>query len=46
MSIIINEFNNLYFKEEIIKQSEKLPNLTKKSLKLGKEINNKWQEVK
>ena len=41
---IDKEFNNLFFKGEIIKESEKLPNVIKKSLELGKEINNKWQE--
>ena len=41
---IDNEFNNLFFKEDIIKQSEKLPNIIKKSLELGKEINIRWQE--
>ena len=41
---IDNEFNNIFFKEDIIKQSEKLPNVIKKSLELGKEINNKWKE--
>ena len=41
---IDNEFNNLLFKEDIIKQSEKLPNEIKNSLEIGKEINNKWNE--
>jgi len=41
---IDNEYNNLYFKEDIIKQCEKLPNEIKNSLEIGKEINNKWNE--
>ena len=39
-----NEFNNIFFKEELIKQSEKLPNEIKNALELGKEIDNNWHE--
>jgi len=41
---IDNEFNNLYYKEDIIKQCQKLPNEIKNLLEIGKEINNKWNE--
>ena len=41
---IDKEFNNIFFKEELIKQSEKLPNEIKKSLEIGKCINNNWNE--
>ena len=44
LSDIDNEYNNLLFKEDIIKQSEKLPNEIKYSLEIGKEIDNKWNE--
>ena len=36
------EFNELYFNENIIKESEKLPKKVKYSLEKGKKINNKW----
>ena len=39
---IDNKFDSLYFKEEIIKQSEKLPKIIKISLEKGKLINNDW----
>ena len=41
---IDNKFNNNYFKEEFIKEIEKLPNKTKKSLEKGKLLNNEWDE--
>ena len=44
LSDIDNEYNNLLFKEDIIKQSEKLPKEIKYSLEIGKEIDNKWNE--
>jgi len=44
LSDIDNEYNNLLFKEDIIKQSEKLPNEIKNSLEIGKELDNKWNE--
>ena len=37
---IDNEFDNLYFKEDLAKQGEKLPNEIKTSLEEGKIINN------
>ena len=37
------QFNNIYFKEDIIKKSEKLPIKMKESLEKGK-ILNKWDE--
>jgi len=40
---IDNKFDSLYFKEEIIKQSEKLPKKIKISLEKGKLINNDWE---
>jgi len=44
LSDIDNEFDNLFFKEDIIKQCEQLPKLIKHSLGIGKEIDNKWNE--
>ena len=42
-----NKFNDLYFKEDIIKESEKLPNKIKKSLEKGKIIEKEWNnEIK
>ena len=38
------EFNNIYFNEDIIKQSEKLPKQIKYSLEKGKLIENKWDD--
>jgi len=35
-------FNELYFNEDIIKESDKLPNKIKISLEKGKEIENNW----
>ena len=37
-----SQFNNLFFKEEIVNKSEKLPNEIKLSLEKGKLINNEW----
>ena len=37
-----NKFDIIYFKEEIIKQSENLPNKIKISLERGKLIENEW----
>ena len=37
-------YNNIYFKEDIIKKSEKLPNKIKKSIEKGKIINKEWNE--
>ena len=44
LSDIDNEYNNFLFKEDIIKQNEKIPNEIKNSLEIGKEIDNKWNE--
>lgn len=37
-----NIFDFLYFKEDHIKKSEKLPNKIKESLEIGNNMNNKW----
>ena len=37
-------FDNIYFKEDIIKEGEKLPNKIKISLERGKKIENEWNE--
>ena len=37
---IDNQFDNIYFKESIIKNSEKLPNKITKSLEIGQKIIN------
>ena len=39
-----NKYNNLFFKEDIIKKSEALPNKIKLSLEKGKIINNEWND--
>jgi hypothetical protein len=41
---IENKFDELFFNEDIIKQSEKLPNKIKKSLELGKITDEQWNE--
>ena len=41
-----NKFNNIFINEDIIKQSEKLPNKIKISLEKGKEIQNNWNNNK
>ncbi len=41
---IDNEYNNLYFEENILKESEKLPNKISISIKKGKLINKEWNE--
>ena len=43
---IDKKYNELYFNEEIIKESEKLPNRIKISLERGKEIVNNWNNNK
>ena len=40
LSEIDNKYDEIYFKEELIKKSEKLPNKIKINLEKGKEINN------
>ena len=42
---IDNKFNKLYFKEELIKQGEKLPNEIKKSLEQGKIIDDEKYKI-
>ena len=37
-------YNKIYFKEDIIKKSEKLPNKIKKSLEKGKIIDQEWND--
>jgi len=41
---IDEEYNNKYFKEELIKENEKLPNKIKKSIEKGKIIDKEWNE--
>ena len=37
-------FNNIYYKEDIIKKSEKLPNKIKLSLEKGKLMDDEWND--
>ena len=39
-----NEFDNIYFNEDLINKSEKLPNKVNKSLEKGKAIEGNWNE--
>ena len=39
---IDNTFNNLYLKDEFIKETEKLPNKVKESLEKGKNLDKEW----
>ena len=39
-----NQFNKLYFEEDLIKDSEKLPNKIKISLEKGKSIDKDWND--
>ena len=39
-----NKYNDIFCNEDIIKESEKLPNKIKISLEKGKLINNEWNE--
>jgi len=41
---IETKYNELYFKEELIKESEKLPNLVKNTLENGKIRENDWDD--
>ena len=41
---IDNKYNNLFFTEKLINQSEKLPNKIKKSLEKGRKINGDWND--
>ena len=41
---IDNKFNDLYFNEDILKETEKLPNKIQISLKNGKIISNEWND--
>ena len=43
---IDTRFNNLFFNEDIIKETEKLPNKIKISLEKGKEIEKEWNDDK
>ena len=38
-------YNNIYFKEDIIKKSEKFPNKIKKSIEKGKILDKEWKEI-
>ena len=42
LSEVDEKFNNIFFKEDIIKEGEKLPNKIKESLEKGKLINKEW----
>ena len=44
LSEVEQKYDELFFKEDIIKESEKLPNKIKASLEKGKTINNDWDE--
>ena len=44
--LIDNKYDNLYFNEDLIQKSEKLPNKIKISLEKGKQIQNNWDEKK
>ena len=44
LSDIDKEYDNNYFKEDLIKESEKLPNKIKKSIDKGKRIEKEWDE--
>ena len=41
-----NKYNNIFCNEDIIKESEKLPNKTKKLLEKGKTIDKEWNNNK
>ena len=41
---IDEKFNDLFFKEELIKESEKLPNKIKLALEKGKKTENEWND--
>ena len=41
---IDKNFDNLFFKEQLIKEGEKLPNKTKILIENGKKINNEWND--
>ena len=43
---LLLEIDNLYFKEDIIKECEKFPKGIKESLERGKIINNEWNNHK
>ena len=40
-----NQYNDIFCNEDIIKNSEKLPNTIKISLEKGKLINNEWKDI-
>ena len=43
---IDNKYNKLFLDEDFIKQCEKLPNKIKKSLEIGKNLEEKWNNIK
>ena len=43
---IDKKFNELFFKEDLVKESEKIPKKVKFSLDNGKKMNNKWNDDK
>ena len=44
LSEIDKEFNKMFFEEELIKESEKLPDKIKKSIEKGKIIEKEWNQ--
>ena len=44
LSDIDNQYDNKYFKEDLIKESERLPNKIKKSIDKGKIIEKEWEK--
>ena len=44
LSEVDKKFDDLFFKEDLIKESEKLPNKIKYSLEKGKAIDNEWND--
>ena len=45
LSDIDNVYDNKYFKEDLIKESEKLPNKIKQSIDKGKIIDKEWNDI-
>ena len=40
---IDNIYEKTYFKEELIKEGEKMPNQIKNNLEIGKKLNQEWE---
>ena len=43
---IDEKYDNIYFKEDTIKETERMPNKIKIDLENGKRINNEWNDEK